>query len=125
MTKQATTVLVVDDNADDRRIYAALLEHYGFRALTATDGLEGIRVALDELPDLIIMDLMMPGISGLYAVEVLKSMEETRDIPVVAISHYDWREDEVKSAGSDSYLPKPFGSQALLSEMNRLLDRAA
>lgn len=113
-------VLVVDDNEDERSIAGSLLRHFGYDVVLADGGVAGVAMARQEKPAVILMDIMMPGVSGFTAVEVLRHNRETRGIPVVAISLYDPRPEEIREAGFDEFLPKPFTPEALLDVVGRL-----
>lgn len=115
-------VLIVDDNADERRIYAAMLEHHGYYVLVAEDAIEGIRVAHTEKPALILMDVMLPTISGFTATQVLKTTKATAEIPVVCMSLYDWSRAEIQVSGCDRFLAKPLGVERLISLVSEFVD---
>lgn len=103
------TVLVVDDYDDAREMYAEYLEFAGFRVETARDGAEAVEKANSAQPDVILMDLSLPVMDGWEATRRLKSAEDTRDIPVVALTgHVLAGSSEVaKEAGADEFLAKP------------------
>lgn len=105
----ARTILVADDEADNRAIMAAALTASGYRVCEAADGEEAVAAALRELPDLILLDMAMPGVSGWEAVRRIKAMPQTRDIPVFAFTAYALAGDELKAreAGCDDYVSKP------------------
>ena len=104
-----TTVLLVDDNEDNRLIYRAMLKHHGYRVLAAADGETAIRAARRLAPDLVLMDIDLPGIDGWTAIEILRGNAETRDIPVVALTARDSDDDRARAAelGCRQYLLKP------------------
>lgn len=103
------TILVADDEADNRAIMAAALSASGYRVCEASDGAEAVALALRELPDLILLDMAMPGVSGWEAVRRIKAMPQTRGIPVFAFTAYALAGDELKAkeAGCDGYVSKP------------------
>jgi two-component system, cell cycle response regulator DivK len=109
LSRKAPLVLLVDDLADQRQIYQEYLEYGGFTVELASSGPEGIAKAIDLEPDIIVMDLSMPGIDGFEATRVLKAVSLTRHIPVVALTAHgpylprEWAVD----AGCDDYLNKP------------------
>ncbi|HEY7410371.1 MAG TPA: response regulator [Vicinamibacteria bacterium] len=105
----ARRILVVDDLADQRRMYGAYLEHEGYEVRTAANGTEAIALAVEFRPDLIVMDLSMPGLDGFEATRVLKQMERTRDIPVLALTAYGEHlpEEWAREVGCAAYLRKP------------------
>lgn len=103
------TILVADDEPDNRAIMAAALAASGYRVCEASGGEEAVALALRELPDLILLDMAMPGVSGWEAVRRIKTMPQTRDIPVFAFTAYALAGDELKAkeAGCDGYVSKP------------------
>ena len=117
------TVLVADDNADQRALYVAILSHAGFSVIEARDGVEAIARAREERPALIVMDVTMPGTSGWNAVRAVRDQIETRDIPVIVVTGLAGTRDRDASfaAGSDAYLSKPVSPRELLDEVRRFL----
>jgi two-component system cell cycle response regulator DivK len=103
------TILVADDEPDNRAIMAAALAASGYRVRLAAGGEEAVALALRELPDLILLDMAMPGMSGWEAVRRIKAMPQTRAIPVFAFTAYALAGDELKAkeAGCDGYVTKP------------------
>jgi two-component system, OmpR family, response regulator MprA len=116
------TVLVVDD--DDRLVSSVrrVLAYEGYRVLTATSGPEGLKLARDESPDLIILDVMLPGLDGL---EVAKRVQAGGGVPLLMLSARDRIEDKVAGleAGADDYLVKPFAVEELLARVKARLRR--
>ena len=100
-----------------------ILEEEGFSVITASDGEEALMKADNELPDLIILDLMMPGKSGLEVCKILKSQSKTKHIPVVMATVLGREVDRTltKEAGADAHFLKPFSAFALLTEVRRQL----
>ena len=103
------TILVADDEPDNRAIMAAALAASGYKVCEASDGDEAVVLALRERPDLILLDMAMPGVSGWDAIRRIKAMPQTRDIPVFAFTAYALAGDELKAkeAGCDGYVSKP------------------
>lgn len=117
------TILVVDDSADNRVVYGSLLEFFGFRVVEACNGDEGVRQAVQHLPDVIVMDVAMPVMNGLDATRHLKGDPRTAGIPLLILSAHDtpeMRGDAVR-AGCDAYLTKPARPLRILEELERLL----
>lgn len=103
------SILVVDDSKTVRLTLAHMLKQGHFQALVAEDGASGIKQALTHRPQLIIMDIMMPGINGFRATRYLKKHERTEDIPVIMISgNKEAMGQLVNKVGADAFLPKPF-----------------
>jgi CheY-like chemotaxis protein len=116
-------VLIVDDVDHGREICAEYLEFRGFRVATAVDGLEALDKAFELLPDVILMDLSLPGIDGWEATRRLKGDARTRDIPVVALTAHALASahDRAKEAGCDSVVTKPCLPKDLEAEVRRQL----
>jgi CheY-like chemotaxis protein len=115
-------VLIVEDNADSRNYLAALLRIKGYRVDTAVDGLEGIRHAVADHPDLIISDISMPNLDGIQMLKALRKMPRCKEIPVVAVSAYgSGRLEDAAAVGADSTLRKPLNCDLLLKTIDRLL----
>lgn len=114
--------------ADDERLLHAVLEDVlegnGYAVLHAMDGQQAVQVAQEQKPDVILMDLMMPVMNGMDALERIREDESTRGIPVVAITAdvLGRSRDEMLSRGFDGYIPKPFTAGQLLGEIARHLD---
>lgn len=115
-------VLVIDDNADIRSYVTSLLSGE-YRVLAAADGAEGIRLAMKYVPDVIVSDVMMPGVDGVECCRRLKSELQTCHIPVILLTACSLDEQRIQGydGGADSYISKPFNSQLLLSRIHNLL----
>lgn len=116
-------ILFVDDDPLMHRLYRPHIERAGFELVSANDGSEAVRMAHDELPQFIVLDMIMPGEDGLAVMLKLKIKHSTKDIPIVAISadaqYHDLRA-QLKGVGAESFLAKPFGPARLISEIRRL-----
>jgi len=121
------TILYVEDNEDNVFMLSRRLRRRGFDVRVAKDGKEGVAKAVTEQPDLILMDLALPVIDGWEATRKLKSMPETRDIPVIAVSSHAMSGDREKAlaAGCDDYDTKPVEFGRLLDKIETLLARGA
>lgn len=110
-------ILVVEDMPDNRRILRDLLTSAGFEVIEAMDGVDGIEAALRDRPDLILMDMQLPGLDGYEATRLIKARPETCLIPVVAVTSYALSGDEAKAraAGCDGYVAKPFSPRQMLA----------
>lgn len=117
------TILIVEDNADNRDIYTTILRHHGYEVAEAETGEEGLVQAARLLPALILMDVSMPGIGGLEATRRLKADPATASIPVIAVTAHAMAEDRAKAeaAGCDGYLAKPVEPRRVLEEVARVL----
>jgi len=116
-------VLVVDDVAHGREIFAEYLEFRGFRVATAADGLEALDKAFELRPDVILMDLSLPELDGWEATKRLKSDDRTRTIPVIALTAHALASahDRAMAAGCDSVVTKPCVPKDLEAEVRRQL----
>lgn len=121
------SVLIVEDSPDNRAIYHAVLEFAGFDVFEAANGAEGVRMAHEHHPDLILMDLSMPVMDGWEATRSLKAEDDTASIPVCALSAHvlvdgDW--PKVQEAGFDCYLTKPIEPKQVLAEVHERIGPA-
>lgn len=121
-----TTILLVEDNEFNRILLMDILEHYGFTVLLAVDGEEGIRMAREHQPDLILMDIQLPVIDGLSAGRLLKQDRETAGIKIIAVTSFAMKGDRerCREAGFDDYVAKPFDTRTLPEIIRRVLDDA-
>ena len=108
-------VLLVEDNMVNMKLLQATLEPRGYTLVTATDGEEALEKACQENPDLIIMDIQLPKLSGTDAVKQLRQMPDFKHIPIIALTAYAMKGDEERliEAGFDVYLPKPVNTREL------------
>ena len=112
-----STILVVEDNAANMRLSTFLLESAGHTVVAAASAELGLALALECGPDLILMDIQLPGMDGLQATALLKSNEATRGIPVVALTALAMKGDEerIRAAGCDGYIAKPLAYRDFLA----------
>ncbi|MGI9861248.1 response regulator [Moorella naiadis] len=123
----AGPILIVEDNEANRVLLEEILTLGNYEVLKAVDGEEGVRLAREQQPRLILMDIQLPGLDGISATQVLKGDSLTRHIPVVAISSYAYeREKELfRAAGGDAYLTKPIDVDVVLQTVARFLEGEA
>jgi two-component system cell cycle response regulator DivK len=116
------TVLYVEDNEFNRKIVRHLLARTSYRLVEAVDGEAGVAMARDERPDLVIMDIQLPKMSGLDATRQLAAAPETRHIPIIVITSFALAGDEqkAKDAGAAAYLAKPYSPRELLGMIRSL-----
>jgi two-component system, cell cycle response regulator DivK len=116
-------VLVVEDNAGNMTLATFLLESAGHTVLTATDGEAGVALAQAEQPELILMDIQLPGMDGLEATALLKAADGTSAIPVIALTALAMKGDEerIRAAGCDGYIAKPMAYKEFLAAVERAL----
>ena len=121
------SVLIVDDDVEQRRLLADVLKLNGLAVYQAGDGQEGIDIALDRLPDVILLDIVLPGMDGLQVAAILAHDEATRHIPIVAISGLSTGEIRRKAltAGCVTYFLKPFTPMALVAEVKYWINKAS
>ena len=119
-------ILLVEDNPINQELAYDLLTAVGFEVLCAADAEEGIRIARDSMPELILMDLVLPGRDGLSATQELKSDPRTRHIPIIALTAQAMPEDREKalSVGCDGYMTKPINPKELDEALNNFKPRA-
>jgi CheY-like chemotaxis protein len=118
----APLILVVEDYDDTRTMLELTLRKRGYRVVSAADGAAGYEAALRERPDLILMDINMPGADGLSVTRRLRGREETRDVPIVAFSAYGGEmRDRATEAGCDAYIETPVGPDELIEKIDSLL----
>jgi len=119
----APLILVVDDYQDAREMYAEYLQFSGFRVAEARNGNEAVAQAFSLRPDLILMDLSLPGMDGWEATRVLKADDRTRHIPVVALTGHALAgaSEGARKAGCDSFVTKPCLPDDLVVEVRRML----
>jgi two-component system cell cycle response regulator DivK len=119
----AIRILYVEDNYQNYRLVTRMLGPRGFEVIGAEDGLTGLKMAREQHPDLILMDLHLPGIDGLEAIRNLKAAQDTASIPIVALTAKAMRGDREQgmAAGCDGYLQKPISTTGLLEIINRFV----
>jgi two-component system phosphate regulon response regulator PhoB len=120
------TILSVEDTPGIRRLIRMTLEYMGFHVLEAADGTEGLAMAREHRPDLVLMDVRMPGVSGLTACETMRADALLKDIPVVMLSSADDQADidAGMASGAKAYLVKPFQPVELIYLVTRLIEEA-
>jgi CheY-like chemotaxis protein len=109
------TILIVEDNKNNRILLSDVLAYHGYVIATACDGTEGVTLARKLLPDLILMDIQMPGLDGMTAGQLLKEDPATKELTIIALTSFAMRGDQEKfmAAGFDGYLSKPVNTREL------------
>jgi two-component system cell cycle response regulator DivK len=117
-------VLIVEDNELNMKLFHDLLDAQGYQTLQTREGLEALTIAREERPDLILMDIQLPEISGLEVTKWLKEDEELCSIPVVAVTAFAMKGDEerIRQGGCEAYISKPISVSGFLETIRRLLD---
>lgn len=118
-------ILYIEDNEANMRLVAKLLEHHGMQLIEASTPIKGLQLAESQKPDLILLDIQMPEMSGFEVISKLRAMDATREIPVVGLSANAMRADIEKAhaAGFDAYLSKPLDIDKFYEVLNRVLIR--
>ncbi len=116
-------VLVVEDNEDNLLLFRFMLEETGYEVIEARDGAEGVALALQEKPDLIVMDIQLPDIDGLEATKRIRASEADSDIPIIALTSFAMAGDREKAlaAGCNGYITKPINPETFIAELEKYL----
>lgn len=116
-------ILVIEDNEENRRMLRDLLTARGFVVIEALSGEEGVEMAATESPDLILMDIQLPGFDGYETTRRIKAQPALHHIPIIAVTSYAMSGDDAKAmeAGCDAYVTKPFSPRALLAKIREYL----
>ncbi|MEA5445251.1 response regulator [Gammaproteobacteria bacterium AB-CW1] len=119
------TVLIVDDSPTEVHVFKSQLEKAGYEVIAAESGEEGLEKARSEKPDVIIMDVVMPGMSGFQATRQLAKNDNTRDIPVIIITTKDQETDKIwgMRQGAIAYLVKPVKEDQLIGKVKEALEK--
>ena len=120
-------ILIVEDQEDNRTILRDVLSTVGYELIEALNGEDGVKLAQNERPDLILMDIQLPKMDGYEATQQIKSIAELKTIPIIAVTSYALSGDEAKAraAGCDGYIAKPFSPRELLAKVRKFLSDEA
>ena len=120
----AKTVLIVEDNELNMKLFHALLEMRGYKVLQARDGIEGLKLARQHRPNLIVMDIQLPGVSGLVVAKSIKDDEELKSIPIIAVTAFALKGDEarIREQGCEAYLAKPIATPDFLKTVAQFIN---
>lgn len=118
------TVLIVEDNELNMKLFHDLLEARGYRILQTREGMEALRIAREHKPDLILMDIQLPEVSGLEVTKWIKEDDDLRSIPVIAVTAFAMKGDEekIREGGCEAYIAKPISVAHFLETVQRFLD---
>jgi len=119
------TILIVEDNKLNLKLIQTILSAHGYRLLVAEDGRAAVEIAAREHPDLILMDMRLPELTGFEATQILRAGSETARIPIMALTAHAMAEEREKAldAGCDEYITKPIDTRTFPSQVRQLLDR--
>jgi DNA-binding response OmpR family regulator len=125
--REAPLVLVADDEDDIRSLVSFRLKRAGYEVITAADGEEALLLATTRLPDLVVLDMMMPKATGLEVTRSMREQSTTKDIPIILLTARAQEADVARGfdAGADDYVKKPFSPQDLQARVQALLERSA
>ena len=117
------SVLIVEDNDLNMKLFNDLLEAHGYLTLQTKDGVEALRLARQHRPDLILMDIQLPEVSGLEVTKWLKEDDDLRTIPVIAVTAFAMKGDEekIRNGGCEAYIAKPISVAGFMRTIERLL----
>jgi two-component system, cell cycle response regulator DivK len=117
------TILVVEDNEKNLKLVRDVLQWAGYDVVAASSGEQGVAIAMERPPDLVLMDLQLPGMDGREALRQLRGSPRTRSVPVVAVTAFAMKDDRERAlnAGFDGYLAKPISVQALPEQVRSFL----
>ncbi len=123
----SATILLIEDNEQNRYLATFLLEQYGHRIVPATDGPAGITTAQELVPDLILLDIQLPRMDGYAVARALRELQALKDVPIVAVTSYAMAGDREKalSAGCTGYIEKPINPDTFVAEITAFLPRGA
>jgi DNA-binding response OmpR family regulator len=125
--REAPLVLVADDEDDIRSLVSFRLKRAGYDVITAADGEEALVLATTRLPDLVVLDMMMPKATGLEVMRSMREQSTTKDIPIILLTARAQEAEVARGfeAGADDYVKKPFSPQDLQARVQALLERTA
>jgi two-component system cell cycle response regulator DivK len=123
MDAAAKTVLIVEDNELNMKLFHDLLDSQGYRTLQTKDGMEALDIAREHHPDLILMDIQLPEVSGLEVTKWLKEDETLKSIPVVAVTAFAMKGDEevIRQGGCEAYISKPISVAGFLDTVRKFI----
>jgi len=118
------TVLIVEDNELNMKLFHDLLEAQGYATLQTKDGREALQLARDHRPDLVLMDIQLPEVSGLEVTKWIKEDDDLRDIPMIAVTAFAMKGDEekIRQGGCEAYIVKPISVSEFLQTVQKFID---
>lgn len=118
------TILIVEDNELNMKLFNDLLQAHGYDTVQTMDGRDAIKLAREHMPDLVLMDIQLPEISGLEVTKMMKADDELRSIPVIAVTAFAMKGDEekIREGGCEGYIAKPISVPTFLETVSKFLD---
>jgi two-component system, cell cycle response regulator DivK len=122
-TEAAKTVMIVEDNELNMRLFRDLLTAFGYRTVETRDGLQALDLAREQKPDLVLMDIQLPEVSGLDVTRWMKADDELAHIPIIAVTAFAMRGDEerIREGGCEAYLSKPISVASFIGAVRRFI----
>ena len=117
------TVMIIEDNELNMKLFGDLLKVSGYRTVQFTDGKKAVENMREHRPDLLLVDIQLPEVSGLQVIRAIKAEEDLRDIPVIAVTAFAMKGDEerIREAGCDSYISKPIVVGEFIADVRRYI----
>jgi two-component system, cell cycle response regulator DivK len=124
LSADAKTILIVEDNELNMKLFNDLLEAHDYNILQTRDGMEALKIAREHKPDLILMDIQLPEVSGLEVTKWIKEDENLKSIPVIAVTAFAMKGDEekIREGGCEAYIAKPISVGHFLETVQKFLD---
>ncbi len=121
------TVLIVEDNEKNLKLFKVIIDSMGHKTITVKDGEEGVKTAIEKIPDLILMDIQMPVMDGITALRILKSDARTENIPVIALTSYAMKGDRERllKEGFVHYISKPIDKNSFIEDVGEILKKCS
>lgn len=125
MSDDSKTILIVEDNPLNMKLFQDILEASGYLTVSVQDGREALGAALAQIPDLVVLDIQLPQMSGVEVAKLFRQHPKLKEIPIIAVTALAMKGDEVKikAAGCNDYLAKPISVVALLDKVKKLLEK--
>ncbi len=121
--RRSKTILIVEDNELNMQLFNDVLEAKGYQTLQSRNGLDALKIARESKPDLIVMDIQLPGMSGLEVTKLIKEDENLKTIPIIALTAFAMKRDEekIRQVGCENYLAKPISISGFLEIIAKYL----
>lgn len=118
-------ILIVEDNELNMKLFNDLLEAHGYETVTTRDGTKALDMARDEMPDLILMDIQLPEVSGLDITREIKAQDDLKDIPIIAVTAFAMKGDEgrIRECGCNGYISKPISIASFIETIKNQLEK--